>query len=299
MEIKGITVSSNQLEDVAGITPEYPFAMHHADMRTTHIPWHWHEEVEFSYIRSGSMQVTTVNQTYEFQQGEGFFINSNILAAMEASGDAPHVINESFLFHPVFLSGHFKSIFETKYVIPVIHDRRFDIIEFRGRTSAQKKILFLLKEVPHLQEEENSEFLTRNVFSEIWLLLIEEIHALEKERPSLKLIEQDRIQTMLSYIQHNYMEHISLSDIAASAAISTRECTRCFKNTIHRTPFEYLLDYRIDMAEKLLKNTDEPVLDIALKCGFTNSAYFSKVFREHRSITPGAFRKKSRKAPAE
>ena len=153
--------------------------------------------------------------------------------------------------------------------------------------------------MPHIQEEENSEFLTRNVFSEIWLLLIEEIHALEKERPSLKLIEQDRIQTMLSYIQHNYMEHISLSDIAASAAISTRECTRCFKNTIHRTPFEYLLDYRIDMAEKLLKNTDEPVLDIALKCGFTNSAYFSKVFREHRSITPGAFRKKSRKAPAE
>ena len=96
-----------------------------------------------------------------FSRAKVFFINSNILAAMEASGDAPHVINESFLFHPVFLSGHFKSIFETKYVIPVIHDRRFDIIEFRGRTSAQKNI----------QEEENSEFLTRNVFSEIWLLL--------------------------------------------------------------------------------------------------------------------------------
>lgn len=86
-----------------------------------------------------------------------------------------------------------------------------------------------------------------------------------------------------------------MSDIAASAAISTRECTRCFKNTIHRTPFEYLLDYRIDMAEKLLKNTDEPVLDIALKCGFTNSAYFGKIFKKQRKTTPGAYRRDSRK----
>ena len=47
---------------------------------------------------------------------------------------------------------------------------------------------------------------------------------------------------MLAYIQANYAEHMSLSDIAASAAISTRERTRCFKNTIHKTPFEYLMD---------------------------------------------------------
>lgn len=38
MEIKGITVRNDLLEEVAGITPEYPFTMHHADMRTTHIP---------------------------------------------------------------------------------------------------------------------------------------------------------------------------------------------------------------------------------------------------------------------
>lgn len=222
MEIRGITVSSDQLEDVAGITPGYPFAMHHADMRTTHIPWHWHEEVEFSYIRSGTMRVTTVNQTYEFRQGEGFFINSNILATMEACGDAPHVINEAFLFHPVFLSGHFKSVFETKYVTPVIRDRRFDIVEFRGSTPAQKKILTLLRKVPLIQDDENSEFLTRNLFSEIWLLLIEAIRLLKEQHTPLKSAAQDRIQTMLAYIQANYAEHMSLSDIAASAAISTR-----------------------------------------------------------------------------
>ena len=101
---------------------------------------------------------------------------------------------------------------------------------------------------------------------------------------------------MLAYIQANYAEHMSLSDIAASAAISTRERTRCFKNTIHKTPFEYLMDYRLDMAEKMLKNTEEPILDIAMKCGFSNGAYFGKIFKEQRVITPGAFRKRSQKA---
>lgn len=214
----------------------------------------------------------------------------------EACGDAPHVINEAFLFHPVFLSGHFKSVFETKYVTPVIRDRRFDIVEFRGSTPAQKKVLTLLRKVPLIQDDENSEFLTRNLFSEIWLLLTEEICLLKEQHTPLKSAAQDRIQTMLAYIQANYAEHMSLSDIAASAAISTRECTRCFKNTIHKTPFEYLMDYRLDMAEKMLKNTEEPILDIAMKCGFSNGAYFGKIFKEQRGITPGAFRKRSQKA---
>lgn len=292
MEIRGITVRNDQLEEIAGITPEYPFVMHHADMRVTHIPWHWHEEVEFSYVEQGSMKVSTVNQIYEFMPGEGFFINSNILAAMEASGSSPHVINVSYLFHPVFLGGHFKSIFETKYVTPVLRDRRFDLVELRGKTPVQKKMLSLMKRASHLQDHKDSEFLMRNLFSEIWLLLLEEIRTLEKEQPPIKPVRQDRIQTMLAFIQSSYTEHLTLEDIAASAAISPRECTRCFKNTIHKTPFQYLMEYRIDAAEHLLKTTRESVVDIALKCGFSNSAYFGRIFREMKGITPGAFRRK-------
>lgn len=294
MEIKSIRVKSDQAEEIAGITPEYPFVMHQADMRTTHIPWHWHEEIEFSYMESGSMKVSTVNRTYEFLPGEGYFINSNILAAMEASGEAPRVINISFLFHPVFLSGHFRSIFETKYITPVIRDRRFDLIELRGENSTQKKMLSLLRKASHLQAQKDSELLMRNLFSEIWMLLLEEIRTLENEKTALKPVEQDRIQTMLSFIQANYAEHLTLADIASAAAISTRECTRCFKNTIHKTPFEYLMEYRIESAEHMLRTTDESILDIALKCGFSTSAYFGRIFREINRVTPGAYRKKLR-----
>ena len=291
MEIRGIKIHNNQLEEIEGITPEYPYVMHTADMRRTHIPWHWHEEVEFSYMQKGSLKVSTINGTYHFSEGEGYFVNSNILAAMEAEGDSDEVIHCSHLFHPIFLSGHFKSIFETKYVTPVIQDKRFDLVEFRNGTPAQKRILSLLKKASLIQHQQNCEFQTRNIFSEIWLLLIDEIRSLEAEKMPAKPADQDRIQTMLAFIQENYSERISLADIAASVSISPRECTRCFKEMIHQTPFDYLMEYRIQCAEKLLSDTNDSVLDIAMQCGFSNSAYFGKIFRQRHGKTPLEYRK--------
>lgn len=294
MEITGISLKNDQLEEVAGITPEYPFVMHRTDMKKVHIPWHWHEEIEFGFVCTGAVRVTTVNQSYIFRKGEGYFINSNILASMENAEDSPQTIYETFLFHPIFLSGHFRSVFETRYVQPVIRDRRFDIIELRGESSPQKKILTMLKKGSSIQEESDCEFKIRNLFSDIWLELIKEIRILEKQHVPVRTMEQDRIQTMLSFIQNHYNEHITLSDIASSAAVSERECTRCFKASISRTPFEYLTDYRVETAKKLLSNTDDPIIDIALSCGFSNGAYFSKVFKDQCGTTPGSFRRSVR-----
>ena len=79
--------------------------------------------------------------------------------------------------------------------------------------------------------------------------------------------------------------------IAAAAVVSKRECLRCFQSCIQRTPIEYLLDYRIQMAERLLRTTELPVTEIALQTGFSNSAYFTKVFRQLRGLSPSQFRK--------
>ena len=71
------------------------------------------------------------------------------------------------MFHPVFLSGHFKSIFETKYIDPVIHNKALDVLIFKGNTANQQKILSKLREASLLQKQENAEMQTRNLFSEI------------------------------------------------------------------------------------------------------------------------------------
>ena len=286
-----IRVKGNQLEEIEGLYADYPYVFHHADLKYTYIPWHWHEEFEFDYVVSGRVKLVTANDSYEFSKNEAFFMNSNVLCTMEnVSGSEPAVI-DSHLFHPVFLGGHFKSRFSTKYLEPVLQNKNLDILEIRGKSGRQCGILTKLKQAAYLQKSEDMEFQTRNLFSDIWLLLLEEIKDLEAQRTPVKLVSQDRIQTMMSFIQQNYQDKISLEDIASSSAVSRRECLRCFRQCIGKTPYDYLMEYRIGAAAKMLKATDASVTSVAERAGFSNSAYFGKIFKKETGMTPGEYRK--------
>lgn len=96
---------------------------------------------------------------------------------------------------------------------------------------------------------------------------------------------------MLAFIHRNYAEKITLEQIASSAMISKRECLRCFQTAIGKPPVAYLLEYRIQKAEQLLRATGLSVTEIAMQTGFSGSAYFAKMFRELRGISPGQYRK--------
>ena len=282
-----LRIQSNQMEDVEGLCSEYPYAFHHVDLEKTAVPWHWHEALEFDLVVAGSVKVHTPAQTLTFQKGEAFFINSNILASMEGQ---PDCIVDSHLFHPVFLSGHFKSVFETKYISPVTQNRHLELIPLRRESEAQSAIIGKLRQLSQLQAQENTEFQTRNLLGEIWLLLLEVIRATDSHAYS-SAKNQDRILTMLAFIQENYAEKLTLEQIAASAAVSTRECLRCFRTSIRQSPIEYLMDYRIQAARKLLETTDLSVTEIALRCGFNSNSYFAKQFHQHCGKAPAVYRK--------
>lgn len=283
-----IKVNPQQMEEIEGLTTEYPYTLHRVNLENTTIPWHWHEELEFAYVIEGKKAVSTTTRDYEFHEGEAFFTNTNVLCTMK---NIRKCKIDSHLFHSTFLSGHFRSIFETKYMNPILQNKKIELIEIRGTTSAQQKILSKLRQVSALQEKEDQEFQTRNLFSEIWLLLLEEIANMPDPATTISSVSKERLMTMMTYIQKNYAYKITLEEIAASASISSREALRCFQTTIRETPFEYLMGYRIEIAKKLLKATNLSVTEISLQTGFSNSAYFSKIFKRSCRMTPLAYRK--------
>lgn len=283
-----LRIRTNQMEEVEGLHNEFPYAFHHVDLSQTLIPWHWHEALEFDYVVSGSVQVSTAGQTLTFTAGEGFFINSNIITTMIQK---ERCIIDSHLFHPIFLAGHFKSVFETKYLNPVTQNRNLDLFSIRGNTQEEKALLGKLTQLSQLQSQTDVEFQTRNLVSEIWLLLLEALKHVQLERPGSR--KQDRILSMVAFLQENFTEKLTLEDIAAAASVSPRECLRCFREAIGKTPMEYLTDYRIHAAQKLLQNTDLPISDIALNTGWGSSSYFAKIFHRQTGKTPNACRKEA------
>lgn len=284
-----LCIRHNQMEEPEDLYNEYPYAFHHVDLHSTMVPWHWHEALEFDYVVEGAVKVSTAGQTQIFQKGEAFFINTNVLTSMSNEHDC---VLDSHLFHPVFLGGHFKSVFETKYLNPVLQNKNLDLLPLRGQTRAQKQIASRLRQLACMQQEQDTEFQTRSLLGEIWLLLLEELKNTQLQRTPAK--NQDRLLTMLAFIQENYAQKLTLEDIADAAAVSTRECLRCFRSVINRSPVEYLLDYRLQMAVRFLENTDLPVTDIAMRTGFGGSSYFSKMFRRSYSKTPAQHRKEYR-----
>ena len=91
------------------------------------------------------------------------------------------------------------------------------------------------------------------------------------------------------------MEEVTTASLAASAMISESECLRCFHKTIGLPPMQYLKQFRIQKAAELLISTEKKIGDIGAECGFLDTSYFTKVFRELRGCTPGEYRRRERR----
>jgi len=63
-----------------------------------------------------------------------------------------------------------------------------------------------------------------------------------------------------------------------------------FRDTFQQTPIDYLNYYRIEQACLLLAETLLPITEVAYRCGFNDSAYFVKVFKKYKKLTPKKYR---------
>ncbi|MCA0755813.1 AraC family transcriptional regulator [Paenibacillus sp. N4] len=94
-----------------------------------------------------------------------------------------------------------------------------------------------------------------------------------------------------AYIQKNYKEKITNEALAAALHFHPNYIVRCMKSKYGRTPIEYLLDYRLERAKRLLVTTEWSIERIAEEVGFRYSPYFSSCFKQSVGLTPLKFRK--------
>lgn len=96
---------------------------------------------------------------------------------------------------------------------------------------------------------------------------------------------------VLDYIGENYGRDINIDTMASTAGLSTAHFSRLFKHTIGQSPHQFLMSYRIEQAKKKLIDPDKPMIDIALTCGFSDQAHFSRVFKQFEGMPPKDWRK--------
>lgn len=281
----------NRVEHIDGMSVEFPYCMHERDLTDFVVPWHWHEELELGYIEKGTSLIRTLEQEYIVHQGDGFFINTNVVDTKRNGNPGKPSLEINHIFHPVFIGGHFGSRITAKYLKPVLQNQQISVHVLRRGSREADAVLENLIVLKALNGKQNQEIAIRNILSETWLLLLDEINRHFIEPKAADSEKQGQIKAMLAHIHAHFDEKITLEGIAKSANISTRETNRVFRKSISQTPFEYLMSYRLEKAREMLKETELSITEIGAMCGFSDSTYFGKQFRKVYRISPSDYRR--------
>ena len=98
------------------------------------------------------------------------------------------------------------------------------------------------------------------------------------------------VERAVDYIHTHYTDEVTRQALAKAVGASPAYVTRVFRNQTGLTPWQYLNRYRIAQAQRLLRESDATITEIAGLTGFNDSAYFSRIFRRECGSSPNTFR---------
>lgn len=99
-----------------------------------------------------------------------------------------------------------------------------------------------------------------------------------------------RFSMVLEYINHHYTENITTKSVSRKFGYVENYFCRRFKEATGITAMKYIKILRLELAQKLLRESEKDIRSISLQCGFTDISYFSNCFRQHLGLTPTEFR---------
>ncbi len=108
-----------------------------------------------------------------------------------------------------------------------------------------------------------------------------------RRKPGIEI--RRAVMKAMAFIQVHYADGISRGDVAAHVGLSERHLTRCFHQETGLTPITYLNRFRVQRAKELMRAGKTSITEIALDVGFSNSGYFTKVFRAETGLSPREF----------
>lgn len=273
-------------------TPEFPVAIYRDDITENLVNWHWHTEIEIGYVEEGDVLLECGNRKYTLAPGDLFFINSNVLHAMNNQHKGKSAVFRSIAFDGSLISSNTESVFYKKYLSPVIHNTHFRDFIWKADSEYFAELDKIIKkswDIINL-EPADYEIHVRNLLSEYFAILIRIDKTAVESNQSTNLLLEDRAQVILNYIHANYSKNITLDDLAVTANVSKSEVLRCFKAIINTSPIKYLKNFRLQNAAYMLKNSAYSIQTIYELCGFDNNSYFSKSFKEQYHCSPREYR---------
>lgn len=280
--LKQLRIGPDAKENDLHGTPDYPCEVYYTDLskhKAGLLPEHWHNELEYGLVTKGRILLKCNGQENVLEEGQGFFINTNVFHSMQTM--EKEACYYSAVFHERFLG--LPERLRERYVTPIVEASTYSFVILK-----EKELVEMLQRAMQCYEEKKEEY-----EYDFYQLLCSVWKGMYQTYPPATKTEEkvnQRIQKMLRFIAAHYQEDIGVEEIAAEAGISKRECFRSFKNHLNSSPNMYLTQFRINRAAEALILTDKKMNVIAKECGFTSATYFSTKFLSVYGMSPKEYR---------
>ena len=254
---------------------------------------HWHEDIEWVYIRSGQMNYYMNGKRVLLNTGEALMVNSRQMhyGYSENGQDCDFI---RILCHPkIFITN---SVLYQSYIAPVLSNPSLEYLHLKPEFPEDAEALQLLPEILRIKKEHPAayEIEAAALLSLLWCRLLRS-HPMMPNEAAAKPKEPDLLvqRDMVSYIYSHYSESINLDEIAAAGKVRRNKCCQIFRRYLNQSPIDFLNHYRLEVSCHLLNNTKLSIAEICTACGFNHQSYYSKIFLRTYSCSPRDFRKRT------
>lgn len=238
----------------------------------------------FHYVISGTGTLMAddangVTQTYQIKSGQGFMLFPHQINTYIADKNLPW--EYTWIEFDGLRVREAVEIAGLSLDKPIYHAASKDL-----RTDMMNEMLYIA------QHSNESPF---HLIGHLYLFL----DCFTRSSASIKLNQGGRIRDFyikeaLSFIEQNFQNEISIEDIAAFCGLNRSYFGKIFRDTIGKSPQEFLMSYRMVKAAELLKLTELSIADIGNAVGYPNQLHFSRAFKNIYGVSPRNWRNENR-----
>lgn len=296
-EYAGIIMKKNDGSEMVNYNDSSFPAYIHAGWMLPDVTWannpHFHEDLEFIHITKGNMAYNINGCQVKLYAGDTLMVNSgNIHYSLATEKEKCCYI--IYILRPSLMYSSY--VVETKYVSPIIENKQLPYILFKANTDLGSRMRSaserMLRTIPDTFLPGN-EFSIIKEFFGVWEIVMEYC----QKNTSFSVKEQagttqESFKRMLAYIQNEYRNNITLSDIANAGNVSKSYCNLIFRHYADMTPVESLLRFRAKKVCNYLTSSEMSMSEIACKTGFSSASYMTEIFKRYYKMPPREYKKR-------
>ncbi|MEW4923503.1 AraC family transcriptional regulator [Algibacter sp. 2305UL17-15] len=248
------------------------------------MPWHFHPQHELTYIEESFGTKFIGDYVGAYESGELVLLRSKLPHCWK---NEMHQKGSSKSFVIQWNKGIFTHVPE---LAPV----------FNMLKTASKGIIFDKEEVAHLIPQFKALITLEGheLYIKLLSLLVSLSECSQKTLSEASFIDDlpseygKRISKVHDFVETNYTQKIYLKEVADLVNMSEQSFSRFFSKMMGRSFFTFLNEYRINIATRMLIDSDETVSQIAFACGYESLPFFFKKFGKVHQLSPAKYRKK-------